>query len=131
RRTSSAEPCRRNHSGSRRLHVCARRLRVAPLLPLYDAADDFAKTCRQGYRDQLGAMGKSEEDQEDRERISESGVAAARASKRRRRHSPSSAHRKKTEMNVDFSNSRNATILRYLQNPYDFIMGPKTGLFRE
>jgi hypothetical protein len=28
-------------------------------------------------------------------------------------------------MDVDFSNSRNATILRYLQNPYDFITGPK------
>ena len=34
-------------------------------------------------------------------------------------------------MDVDFSNSRNATILHYLQNPYDFIMGPKAGLFRE
>jgi hypothetical protein len=34
-------------------------------------------------------------------------------------------------MDVDFSNSRNATILRYLQNPYDFIMGPKAGIFRE
>jgi hypothetical protein len=30
-------------------------------------------------------MGESEEDQEDRERISEGGVAAARGSKRRRR----------------------------------------------
>ena len=34
-------------------------------------------------------------------------------------------------MNVDFSNARNATILRYLRNPYDFIAGPKADLFRE
>ena len=35
------------------------------------------------------------------------------------------------EMNVDFSNSRNSVIVRYLRNPYDFIMGPKAALFRE
>jgi hypothetical protein len=34
-------------------------------------------------------------------------------------------------MDVDFSNSRNATILRYLRNPHDFIMGPEAGLFHE
>src|SRR6266542_1446053 len=34
-------------------------------------------------------------------------------------------------MDVDFSNSRNATILRYLQNPYVFIIGPKARLFGE
>jgi len=68
-------------------------------------------------------MGESEEGQEDRERISEGGVAAARFTEKRAL--------KKAEMDVDFSNSRNATILRYLHNPYDFIMGPRAGVFRE
>jgi hypothetical protein len=33
-------------------------------------------------------------------------------------------------MNVDFSSARNATILRYLRNPYDIIVGRKAELFR-
>ena len=34
-------------------------------------------------------------------------------------------------MNVDFVDPRNAGVLRYLRNPYDFIVGPKAERFRD
>ena len=34
-------------------------------------------------------------------------------------------------MDVDFSHPLNSEILRYLRNPFDFIVGPKAAVFRE
>src|SRR2546421_12530470 len=38
---------------------------------------------------------------------------------------------RKLTLSACFPSARNAAILRYLRNPYDFITGPKAGLFRE
>jgi hypothetical protein len=40
-------------------------------------------------------------------------------------------HGQEGEMNIDFSNSRNSVIIRYLRNPFDFITGPQADLFHE